>query len=150
MLTRSTNQLITHKMRLGKTFIATMGMLNHEHVEKAMIVVPKSTLFDWKDMVNIGTDHHLKAKVVSAHYKPKENEQAIEEFENGNVNVVIINIDHFMKYAETFAMAKKNIDLLIVDEAHFLAVRNKNEMQLLKGKNANTLYRYRKQNVKFC
>lgn len=150
MLTRSTNQLITHKMRLGKTMITTMGMLNHEYINKAVVVVPKSTLFEWKSTINVWTNGHMKAKIVSSHFKPKENLEAINEFEKGNVDVIVVNIDHFVKYANDFAMIENTTDLLVVDEAHFLASRNKNEMQLLSGKKAQILLRYRKQNVKFC
>lgn len=150
MLSRSTNMLITHQMRLGKTAIATLGMLNNDKINNAVIIVPKSTIYEWKETINTWTDGKLKADIMSADNKPKENEEIFAKFDKGDIDVVIINLDHFIKYKDLFALKEEDIDLLVIDEAHFLTNRNKNEMQLLSGKKAQQLLMYRKQNVKFC
>ena len=121
------NTLIADQMGLGKT-IQAIGCINADpEVSKVLIICPASLKLNWqRELEKWLVNREFSIEIISG----SKNDQIQE------ANIYIINYDILKKHRW---LKEQNLDILIVDEAHYL----KNP----KTQRSREIYGYKKNNI---
>lgn len=117
------------EMGLGKTFQALLG-LEMSNTQKNLIIVPSITVaYTWEQEINKWVSHR-KYKIVTG--TPKKKEQAIREFTDG---FLIIIINSAVLYIDE--LLKIDWNAIVIDEAHTIKNRKTTRTETIKKLNAD-------------
>lgn len=120
------NVLLGDEMGLGKTIqsIATMVSLKNIGARHFLVVCPKAVVYNWCQEI----EKHSKLKAIIIHGSDRE-KFFTQWMVDGGVGVTTYEMTKFFKDKE-----RLHIDLLVVDEAHYIknpnAVRTKNVVEI--------------------
>lgn len=151
LLTQSTNMLLTHEVRVGKTPTSILGAYNHPFVNKVLVICPKIVVYDaWVKGFKQWTDWSVCTYLSETTKKAKEERDAnFVKWQNGEINVLVINIDFFKLNKDLFINNENKEDLKIIDEAHFLSKRNQSPRQPLTSANSKAVLEYQLNSTSF-
>ncbi len=147
ILKYSTNMLITHEVRVGKTITAVLGAYNNPNVKKILVICPKIVIWDaWVKTFQEWTDLNITTFTsVTGKKKKEERDNNFDKWANGEIDVLITNIEFFRLNISKFKSVEDQEDLIIIDEGHFLTKRGQSEKQPLTSGNSRAVLEYRLQ-----